>query len=132
MICQDPLLAMNPVLRVPQWIVEILRAHHATGDPTELLAMAGMAAPARIGAALPEQISGGQRQRVTIAQALACRPALITLGTLHFAGCAARGGTGLLVPGLRDQLRTLFLVISHNPGVLAATADRLLLRDATV
>jgi ABC-type glutathione transport system ATPase component len=131
MIFQDPLLALNPVLRIRRQIAEILRVHGTEGDPGELLALAGIASPERILAAYPHELSGGERQRVTIAQALACRPALIVADE-PFTSLDAPGVVELaaLFRRLRDRLGTSFLVIGHHAGTLAATADELLtLRD---
>ena len=134
MIFQDPLLALNPVLRIRRQIAEILRVHRTEGDPGELLALAGIASPERILAAYPHELSGGERQRVTIAQALACGPALIVADE-PFTSLDAPGVVELaaLFRRLRDRLGTSFLVIGHHAGTLAATADQLLvLRDGTL
>ena len=60
MIFQDPLLALNPVLSIRRQIAEILRAHDADGEPADLLALAGIAAPSRILSAYPHELSGGE------------------------------------------------------------------------
>jgi ABC-type glutathione transport system ATPase component len=131
MIFQDPLLALNPVLSIRRQIAEILRAHDADGEPADLLALAGIAAPRRILSAYPHELSGGERQRVTIAQALACKPALIVADEPFTSLDAPRVvELAALFRRLRDELRTSFLLISHQPGVLAAAADQVLvLRD---
>jgi peptide/nickel transport system ATP-binding protein len=131
-IFQDSLLALNPVLKIRTQLAEVLRAHGAQRDLCELLALAGLPDPeGSILESYPHQLSGGERQRVTIAQALACRPALIV---------ADEPFTGLDAPRvvemaawfrrLRDELHTSFLLISHTPGVLAVTADEVLRMQA--
>ena len=124
-VFQDPLLALNPVLRIRRQIAEILRAHRVDGDPAELLALAGLPGTARILDAYPHELSGGECQRVTIAQALACRPALIVADE-PFASLDGPRVLELtaLFRHLRDRFRTSFLLITHHPGTLAATADR--------
>lgn len=134
MIFQDSLLALNPVLRIGRQIGEILRAHDVERAPAELLELAGIALPERVLAAYPHELSGGERQRVTIAQALACRPALIVADEPFTALDAPRVvELAGLFRRLRDRLGTSFLVISHNPGTLRITADQLLvLRNGTL
>src|ERR1039457_6915324 len=115
-------------------IADILRAHHAAGDPADLLSLCGIPSPTRILAAYPHELSGGERQRVTIAQALACRPALIVADEPFTSLDAPRVlDLAALFRRLRDRSGTSFLLIGHHPGILATTADRLLvLRDGTL
>ncbi len=138
LVFQDPLLSLNPVLRAGDQIAEVLRAHGRRAAPADvdaLLEMAGLAARGARGAlrarrAYPHQLSGGERQRVTIAQARACRPPLIVadepfsaLDTTLVAELTA------LFRRLRGELGASFLLISHSPGVLARTADQVLVME---
>ncbi|HEY1496306.1 MAG TPA: ATP-binding cassette domain-containing protein [Candidatus Solibacter sp.] len=127
MIFQDPLQALNPVLRAGEQVREVLRAHGAAGDPGKLLAQAGLPDVPRVLRAYPHELSGGERQRVTIAQALACGPSLIIADEPFTALDAPRVvELAALFRALRDELGTSFLLISHHAGVLRAVANRVL------
>ena len=127
LVFQDPALALNPVMRVRDQVGEVLRAHRAAGDVAELLRLAGLEAPARMLAAYPHQLSGGERQRVAIAQALACRPAVVIADEPFTALDATRAlELTRLFRDLTDRTGTAFLLISHSPGVLARIADAVL------
>lgn len=133
-VFQDPLQALNPVLRIRDQISEVLRAHRVEGDPAELLGLAGIPDAKRILSAYPHELSGGERQRVAIAQALACRPALIVADEPFTALDAPRVvELAALFRRLRDQLGMSFLLIGHHPGILASTANLLLtIRDGHI
>lgn len=126
MVPQDPLLALNPVLRVSKQVDEVLRGRPAGALATdEVFRLAGLPASRRN--AYPHELSGGERQRVLLAQALACRPALViadepftALDPIHIAELSA------LFRELCRTLHTSFLVISHSPQTLAGIAGRVM------
>src|SRR5690606_4745753 len=83
MVFQEPITAMNPVMRVGDQIAEVLVRHEKLGKKqafsraVELLASVHIPSPERRAEDYPHQLSGGMRQRAMIAMALACRPKLL-------------------------------------------------------
>jgi len=131
LVPQDPALSLNPVMTVGSQIAEVLRSHAPCGTAErcqrvrELLAQVGFDSPEEIQRAYPHQLSGGQRQRVVIAQAVACRPALIIADEpTSKLDPAVRADIGKLLSEIRRQYRTAILLISHDPALLAGYADR--------
>jgi peptide/nickel transport system ATP-binding protein len=134
LIYQEPELALNPVLSVGEQIAEVIRAHRridAGGRRERVLSLlreVGFGgAASRILTSYPHQLSGGERQRILIAQALACGPELLIADepTASVDATIQAEILGVL-RHLRRQLALAILFISHNPAVLAATTDRLL------
>ncbi len=137
LISQDPALALNPVMRVGDQIAEVIRAHIAMGRSTrrrsaeELLHAVGFDQPELIYSAYPQQLSGGQRQRVAIAQAIACRPALVIADEpTSKLDAALQTEIISLLSEIRKQHDTAFLVISHDPTIFPGFADRIVVMYA--
>jgi ABC-type glutathione transport system ATPase component len=132
LVCQEPEIALCPVMRVGQQIAEVSRAHRewpmsrARAQAESLLAQVGFSNPDQIARRYPHQLSGGQRQRVLLAQALACQPALIVADE-PTAALDARSQSDFLALLRQMKEQTAMLLISHTPEVQASLADRLLI-----
>ena len=137
LIPQDPALALNPVISVGDQIAEVIRAHigmtrrERRTRVEELLAEVGFDQPQFIYNAYPHQLSGGQRQRVVIAQAMSCRPALVIADEPTSKLDASLQAEILsLMRELAATHRTAFVLISHDPTVLAGFANRVVVMYA--
>jgi len=130
MIFQDPMTSLNPVFTIGEQIAEILRTHRglkksAALERTEsLLQNVGIPDPARRIREYPHQMSGGMRQRVMIAMAISCEPSLIIADEPTTAlDVTIQAQILRLLKGLTDSLNTALILISHDLGIIAETAD---------
>ncbi|MCJ0906080.1 ABC transporter ATP-binding protein [Rhodococcus sp. ARC_M6] len=133
MVFQEPQTALNPVQKVGWQIAQVLRAHGkisraaARFRAIELLAMVEIPDPERRVDWYPHQLSGGQKQRVVIALALSGSPDLLIADEPTTAlDVTVQAEILELLRDLRDRSGTAILLITHNMGVVADIADRVL------
>jgi peptide/nickel transport system ATP-binding protein len=130
MVYQNPGSALNPSIRVGDQIAEVFRLADASRRDAlerarEMLAKVQIADPARVLRRYPHQLSGGMQQRVVIAMALASDPTLLILDEPTTGLDATVEAEVLdLIAGLRRELGTSVLFISHNLGVIAKMCQR--------
>jgi len=136
MIFQEPSTALNPVYTVGWQIMEGIRAHtkvskkEAKARAIEAMRQVGIPDPEQRVDYYPHQFSGGQKQRVVIASALALKPALIVADEPTTAlDVTVQAEILALLRNLRDELGTAIVIITHNMGVVADIADRVIVMN---
>ncbi len=132
-IFQEPMTALNPVYTIGFQIIETLKTHFdittaaARNRAIELLTLVEIPNPEKSIDKYPHQLSGGQRQRAMIAQSLACDPALLIADEPTTAlDVTVQAEIIDLMRNLKDKLNSAVLLITHDMGVVADLADRIL------
>ncbi len=137
MVFQEPMTSLNPVFTIGEQVMETIGAHERLSQralftrAVEMLEKVGIPSPATRMTDYPHQLSGGQRQRVMLAIALSCRPKLLIADEPTTALDVTIQAQILdLIMDLRDEFGMAIMIITHNMGVIAETADRVLVMYA--
>lgn len=133
-IFQEPMTALNPVYTIGFQIMESLRSHDRSLSPTEakaraieLLGMVEMPNPEQSFFKYPHQLSGGQRQRAMIAQSISCDPLLLIADEPTTAlDVTVQAEVLDLMRNLHKRLDSAIILITHDMGVVADLADRIM------
>ena len=133
MIFQDPMTALNPTLTIGNQLMEPIMLHQNCGKKeawtraVNVLKRVGIAAPEKRMKEYPHQLSGGMRQRVMIAMAVSCEPRLLIADEPTTAlDVTIQAQILELMCELREKMGTAIMLITHDMGVVAETADDVL------
>lgn len=137
MIFQEPMTSLNPVFTIGEQIAEVLRRHQQLGKKAawdsaiELLEAVRIPDSKRRASSYPHQLSGGQRQRVMIAMALACKPRILIADEPTTAlDVTIQAQIFDLLEDLRAQTGSAIIMITHDMGVVAEIAERMIVMYA--
>lgn len=131
MVFQNPLSSLNPSMTVGDQVIEVLLQHtgmrvsEARARAIELFESVHLPSPEDVLHRYPHQMSGGQQQRVVIAMGMACDPALLIMDEPTTGLDVTTEATILdLIAELKEKTNAAILYITHNLGVIARVADR--------
>ena len=131
MVFQEPSTSLNPVLSVGSQIAETVRAHRqvdrrqAQARAVEMMRLVGIPDPEDRYGSYPHQMSGGMKQRIMIAIALSCEPKILIADEPTTAlDVTIQAQILELLVGLKDRLGLAVVLISHDLGLVAGIADR--------
>ncbi len=131
MVFQDPMTSLNPLFKIGEQMIDVVRAHRSVGKRealdmiSSLLADVRLSDPSRIVSSYPHELSGGMKQRVMIAMALSLKPSLIIADepTTALDVTVQRQVLDLILE-LQEKYGFSVLLITHDLGVVAETCDR--------
>lgn len=133
MIFQDPMSSLNPVFKIGDQLMEAVLTHHSMSKSKakqraiELLTDVGIPDPEKRMNAYPHQFSGGMRQRVLIAMALACNPKILIADEPTTAlDVTIQAQILELMEDIQEKYGTAIIIISHDLGVIARMAEKVL------
>jgi len=137
MVFQEPMTALNPVLRIGDQIAEVLRVHgnissrDARDRAVDMLRQVGLSDPGARADQYPHQLSGGMRQRVVIAMALVMHPELVLADEPTTAlDVTIQAQILELLAELRERMGMALLLITHDLGVIAESTSRVIVMYA--
>jgi oligopeptide/dipeptide ABC transporter ATP-binding protein len=133
MIFQEPMTSLNPVLTIGEQISEAIKLHQGAArqeawrKTVEMLQMVQIPSPEMRAHEYPHQLSGGMRQRAMIAMALSCRPQLLLADEPTTAlDVTIQAQIVDLMERLKEEFETSIVLITHNLGLIAEMAKRVL------
>ena len=137
MVFQEPMTSLNPVLSIGTQLCEVLRLHRnldkkqSEAEAIELLQLVGIPIPEKRLKEYPHSLSGGMRQRIMIAMAIACNPGLLIADEPTTALDVTIQAQILdLIKNLQKELNTSVLLITHDLGIVAEMASRVIVMYA--